>query len=145
MKNLFSVNKTQSPEASDFDEVPYLSARVSEEVKDKLKNAFSFVEEEIPQHEPTEEELVEIAVETAKCAKTFGVDPKVAFLSYSTKGSGKGEDVDKMRNACAMAKEAMPDIPVDGEMQFDAAVAPEVAQVKCKGSKESFMAPSIPY
>lgn len=57
MKNLFSVNKTQSPEASDFDEVPYLSARVSEEVKDKLKNAFSFVEEEIPQHEPTEEEL----------------------------------------------------------------------------------------
>ena len=57
MKNLFSVNKTHSLEASDFDEVPYLSARVSEEVKDKLKNAFSFVEEEIPQHEPTEEEL----------------------------------------------------------------------------------------
>ena len=84
---------------------------------------------------PTEEELVEIAVETAKCAKTFGVDPKVAFLSYSTKGSGKGEDVDKMRNACAMAKEAMPDIPVDGEMQFDAAVSPTVGQLKFPGSQ----------
>ena len=84
---------------------------------------------------PSEDELVEIAVETAKCAKTFGVEPKVAFLSYSTKGSGKGEDVDKMRNACAKAKEAMPDIPVDGEMQFDAAVSPTVGQLKFPGSK----------
>ena len=83
---------------------------------------------------PTEDELGEIAGETAKCAKTFGVDPKVAFLSYSTKGSGKGEDVDKMRNACAKAKEAMPDIPVDGEMQFDAAVSPTVGQLKFPGS-----------
>ena len=48
---------------------------------------------------PTEDELVEIAGEAAECAKIFGVDPKVAFLSYSTLGSGKGEDVDKMRNA----------------------------------------------
>ena len=84
--------------------------------------------------EPNEDELVEIAVETAKCAKLFGVDPKVAFLSYSTKGSGKGEDVDKMRNACAKAKEAMPGIPVDGEMQFDAAVSPTVGQLKFPGS-----------
>ena len=83
---------------------------------------------------PNEDELVEIAVETAKCAKLFGVDPKVAFLSYSTKGSGKGEDVDKMRNACAKAKEAMPGIPVDGEMQFDAAVSPTVGQLKFPGS-----------
>ena len=83
---------------------------------------------------PTEDELVEIAVETAKCAKTFGIDPKVAFLSYSTKGSGKGEDVDKMRNACAKAKEAMPDVDVDGEMQFDAAVSPTVGQLKFPGS-----------
>ena len=73
---------------------------------------------------PEEDELVEIAVETAKCAKIFGIAPKVAFLSYSTKGSGKGEDVDKMRNACEKAKALMPDIPVDGEMQFDAAVSP---------------------
>ena len=84
---------------------------------------------------PNEDELVEIAVETAKCAQTFGVEPKVAFLSYSTKGSGKGEDVDKMRNACAKAKEAMPDIAVDGEMQFDAAVSPTVGQLKFPGSK----------
>ena len=83
---------------------------------------------------PTEDELVEIALETAKTAKTFGIDPKVAFLSYSTKGSGKGEDVDKMRNACAKAKEAMPDIDVDGEMQFDAAVSPTVGQLKFPGS-----------
>ena len=84
--------------------------------------------------DPNEDELVEIAVETAKCAQLFGVDPKVAFLSYSTKGSGKGEDVDKMRNACAKAKEAMPGIPVDGEMQFDAAVSPTVGQLKFPGS-----------
>ena len=63
---------------------------------------------------PEEDELVEIAVETAKCAKIFGIAPKVAFLSYSTKGSGKGEDVDKMRNACEKAKALMPDIPVAG-------------------------------
>ena len=83
---------------------------------------------------PEEDELVEIAVETAKCAKIFGIAPKVAFLSYSTKGSGKGEDVDKMRNACETAKALMPDIPVDGEMQFDAAVSPTVGQLKFPGS-----------
>ena len=55
---------------------------------------------------PTEDELVEICKETVSCAKIFGVDPKVAFLSYSTLGSGKGEDVDKMRNACEKAKAA---------------------------------------
>ena len=84
---------------------------------------------------PNEDELVEIAVETAKCARSFGIEPKVAFLSYSTKGSGKGEDVDKMRNACAKAKEAMPEIAVDGEMQVDAAVSPTVGQLKFPGSK----------
>ena len=83
---------------------------------------------------PEEDELVEIAVETAKCAKIFGIAPKVAFLSYSTKGSGKGDDVDKMRNACEKAKALMPDIPVDGEMQFDAAVSPTVGQLKFPGS-----------
>ena len=83
---------------------------------------------------PTEDELVEIAVETAKCAKLFGVDPKVAFLSYSTKGSGKGEDVDKVRNACQKAKAAAPELAIDGEMQFDAAVSPTVGQLKFPGS-----------
>ncbi len=83
---------------------------------------------------PTEDELVEIALETAACAKIFGVDPKVAFLSYSTLGSGKGEDVDRVRNACAKAKLKAPDLPIDGEMQFDAAVAPTVARTKAPSS-----------
>ena len=84
---------------------------------------------------PTDDELVEIAMECAKCARTFGVEPKVAFLSYSTKGSGKGEDVDKVRNACEKVKALNPDFPVDGEMQFDAAVSPTVGQLKFPGSK----------
>ena len=84
---------------------------------------------------PNEDELVEIAVETAKTAKVFGIDPKVAFLSYSTHGSGKGEDVDKMRNAADKAKLAMPNVPIEGELQFDAAVSPRVAKTKCPNSK----------
>lgn len=84
---------------------------------------------------PTEDELVEIAGETAQCAKIFGVDPKVAFLSYSTLGSGKGEDVDKMRNAAAKAKELYPSLPIEGELQFDAAVSPRVARTKCPNSE----------
>ena len=83
---------------------------------------------------PTEDELVEIGLETAKTAKIFGVDPKIAFLSYSTKGSGKGEDVDKVRNACQKAKAAAPELAIDGEMQFDAAVSPTVGQLKFPGS-----------
>ena len=83
---------------------------------------------------PTEDDLVEIALETAECAKIFGVDPKVAFLSYSTLGSGKGEDVDKVRNACEKAKAARPDLAIDGELQFDAAVSPRVAETKCPNS-----------
>ena len=97
---------------------------------------------------PNEDELVEIAVETAKTAKVFGIDPKVAFLSYSTHGSGKGENVDKMRNACEKAKAAMPDVPVDGEFQFDAAVSPVVAKTKhidgpVVGHANTFIFPDI--
>ena len=77
---------------------------------------------------PTEDELVEIAGEASKCARIFGVDPQVAFLSYSTHGSGKGEDVDKMRNAAQKARAKYPDLPIDGELQFDAAVSPRVAR-----------------
>ncbi|HAJ73426.1 MAG TPA: phosphate acetyltransferase, partial [Lachnospiraceae bacterium] len=83
---------------------------------------------------PNEDELVEIAGETVKCGRVFGIDPKVAFLSYSTFGSGKGEDVTKMANAAAKAKEKYPDVPIEGELQFDAAVSPRVARTKCKGS-----------
>lgn len=83
---------------------------------------------------PNEDELVEIAIETAKTAKVFGIDPKVAMLSYSTYGSGKGDMVTLVANATKKVKEAAPDLAVDGELQFDAAVAPEVAKVKCSGS-----------
>ena len=83
---------------------------------------------------PTAEELVEIAIESAECGRIFGIDPKVAFLSYSTMGSGKGEDVDKMRTAAAMAKEKAPNLPIEGELQFDAAVSPRVARTKCPGN-----------
>ena len=97
---------------------------------------------------PTEDELVEIAGEAAECAKIFGIDPKVAFLSYSTLGSGKGEDVDKMRNAAAKAKAKYPNIPIEGEIQFDAAVSPRVARTKCPdnpvaGYANTFIFPDI--
>ncbi len=84
---------------------------------------------------PTEDQLVEIMYETANCAKIFGIDPKIAFLSYSTLGSGKGDDVTLVANAAAKAKEKYPDMAIEGEIQFDAAVSPEVAKTKAKGSK----------
>ncbi len=97
---------------------------------------------------PTEDELVEIAGEASKCAKIFGVDPQVAFLSYSTHGSGTGETVDKMRNAAMKTKKKYPDLPIDGELQFDAAVSPRVARTKCPespvgGHANTFIFPDI--
>ncbi|SES08536.1 phosphate acetyltransferase [Lachnobacterium bovis] len=97
---------------------------------------------------PSEDDLVEISGEIAKCAKIFGVDPEIAFLSYSTFGSGKGEDVDKMRNAANKAKEKYPDLKIDGELQFDAAVSPRVARTKCPesevaGHANTFIFPDI--
>lgn len=98
--------------------------------------------------EPTEDELVEIAGEASECARIFGVDPKVAFLSYSTYGSGTGPAVDKMRNAAEKTKKRYPDLPVDGELQFDAAVSPRVARTKCPeseiaGHANTFIFPDI--
>ena len=84
--------------------------------------------------DPSEDEIVESTVETAHTAEIFGIDPKVALLSYSTKGSGKGETVDKMRNATLRVQEAHPELKVDGELQFDAAVAPEVGKLKAPNS-----------
>ncbi|MCR5691852.1 MAG: phosphate acetyltransferase [Eubacterium sp.] len=97
---------------------------------------------------PNEDELAEIAVDCAECAKIFGIDPKVAFLSYSTLGSGKGEDVDKMRIAAEKAQELDPSLPIIGEVQFDAAVSPRVARTKCPnsnvaGSCNTFIFPDI--
>ena len=84
---------------------------------------------------PTAEEIAEIAVETARCGEKFGIDPKVAFLSYSTLGSGHGVDVDKMREATRLAKEKDPTLACEGELQFDAAVSGRVARTKCPGSE----------
>ncbi len=78
--------------------------------------------------------LAEVAVETAKTAKVFGIDPKVAMLSFSTNGSGKGATVKLSHDATIEAKAMAPELAIDGEMQFDAAVAPEVGQLKFPGS-----------
>ena len=80
------------------------------------------------------DKLAEVAVEVANCAKLFGIDPKVAMLSFSTKGSGKGGTVSLSQAATAKAKELAPDLALDGEMQFDAAVSPVVGQLKFPGS-----------
>ena len=92
--------------------------------------------------------LAEVAVETAKTAKVFGIDPKVAMLSFSTNGSGKGGTVQLSHDATIVAKEMDPELMIDGEMQFDAAVAPEVGQLKFPGSKvagyaNTFIFPTI--
>lgn len=76
---------------------------------------------------PNEDELAEIATSAADCAKIFGIDPKVAFLVFDL-GSGKGEDVDKIRHAAEKAKLREPGLPIEGEIQFDAAVAPQVCK-----------------
>ena len=78
--------------------------------------------------------LAEVAVETARTAKVFGIDPKVAMLSFSTNGSGKGATVKLSHDATIAAKAMDPELLIDGEMQFDAAVAPEVGQLKFPGS-----------
>ena len=72
------------------------------------------------------QQVEEVAVETARTAKLFGIEPKIAMLSFSTNGSGKGPGPEMMRNAAGIVKETHPELECDGEMQFDAAVAPEV-------------------
>lgn len=97
---------------------------------------------------PGEEEIMEIAIETAKGVRLFGIEPKVALLSYSTMGSGKGESPEKMRNAAARLKALNLDFPVDGELQFDAAFVPEVGNLKAPvsdvaGQANTFIFPDI--
>ena len=97
---------------------------------------------------PGEDELVEIAVETAKTATVFSIDPKVALLSYSTLGSGTGESVDKMRTTATKLKSMNLDFPIDGELQFDAALSKDVAKIKAShspvaGEANTFIFPDI--
>ncbi|TPR12581.1 phosphate acetyltransferase [Apilactobacillus timberlakei] len=78
--------------------------------------------------------MVEVAKQSAETAKMFGINPKVAFLSFSTKGSAKGEMVTKVQEAAKMAQDEL-DYPSDGELQFDAALVPEVAKKKAPTSE----------
>jgi phosphate acetyltransferase len=84
--------------------------------------------------DPNARELAEIAISSAQTAMTFGIEPRVAMLSYSTGESGRGEDVDKVRQATDIAKhmatEAFPDLQLEGPMQYDTAIDPDVARAK---------------
>ncbi len=103
--------------------------------------------------EPSAEELADIAVASADTAKKIaGIEPRVAMLSFSTKGSGNDakyyDTVTKVQKATELAKAAAPDLALDGEFQFDAAVAPEVGELKAPGSKvaghaNTFIFPNI--
>ncbi|XVE19255.1 phosphate acetyltransferase [Moraxella sp. ZY200743] len=83
---------------------------------------------------PTAEQLAEIAIQSAESAKAFGIDPKVALISYSTMNSGAGEDVDLVKNALTIVREKAPDLKVDGPLQFDAACVPSVGKQKAPNS-----------
>ncbi|MGL4382726.1 MAG: phosphate acetyltransferase [Bacilli bacterium] len=84
---------------------------------------------------PTSSDLVEIAMESAKTARIFGIEPHVALLSFSTKGSGKGGNVAEIANAAQQLESLNVDFKVDGELQFDAAIDASVAQIKAPQSQ----------
>lgn len=84
--------------------------------------------------EPTEEQLADIAISSAETARAFGIEPRVAMLSYSTGESGSGADVDKVRHATDLVKKRSPNLNVEGPIQFDAAVDAAVAAAKLPGS-----------
>ncbi|HWO77004.1 MAG TPA: phosphate acetyltransferase [Bacillus sp. (in: firmicutes)] len=97
---------------------------------------------------PDAQDLAEIAVESAKTARMFDIDPKVALLSFSTKGSAKSEETEKVGEAVQIAKEMDPSLRLDGEFQFDAAFVPEVAKKKApdsiiQGDANVFVFPSL--
>ncbi len=83
---------------------------------------------------PDAETLAEIGLATAQSARAFGHEPRVAFLSFSTRDSAKDPTVDKVKQAVTLVRQAEPTLFVDGEMQFDAAIVPEVAKKKCPDS-----------
>ncbi len=84
---------------------------------------------------PTATELADIAISSAETARIFGIEPKVAMLSYSTGSSGKGGDVDLVVEATRIAKERAPDLLLEGPLQYDAAIDPETARIKMPDSK----------
>jgi phosphate acetyltransferase len=84
--------------------------------------------------EPTTEQLADIAISSADTARQFNIEPRVAMLSYSTGSSGSGADVEKVRSATALVAQRQPDLMLEGPIQYDAAVDPEVARTKLPGS-----------
>ncbi|MGT2666155.1 phosphate acetyltransferase [Streptococcus rifensis] len=83
---------------------------------------------------PDAQTLAEIAIETANTANLFGIDPRVAMLSFSTKGSGSSPDVDRVAEATSIAKTLRPDLALDGELQFDSAIDMTVGEIKAPNS-----------
>ncbi|RIW17475.1 phosphate acetyltransferase [Algoriphagus lacus] len=84
---------------------------------------------------PTSEQLADIAISSAESAKMLGIEPKIAMLSYSSGSSGEGEDVEKVRKATELVRERRPDLKVEGPIQYDAAVDPEVGKKKMPNSE----------
>ncbi|ADO10294.1 phosphate acetyltransferase [Pantoea vagans C9-1] len=85
--------------------------------------------------DPTAEQLAEIAIQSADSARAFGIDPRVAMISYSTGTSGAGSDVEKVREATRIAQEKRPDLVIDGPLQYDAAIMEDVAKSKAPNSQ----------
>ena len=85
--------------------------------------------------DPNAEELAQIALSCAKTALAFGIEPRVAMLSYSTGESGSGKDVDKVREATKIVKSIKPDLNIEGPIQYDAAIDKKVASIKLPNSK----------
>ncbi|MFD1802289.1 phosphate acetyltransferase [Mixta tenebrionis] len=85
--------------------------------------------------DPTAEQLAEIAIQSADSAAAFGIEPRVAMISYSTGNSGAGSDVEKVREATRIAQEKRPDLVIDGPLQYDAAIMEDVAKSKAPNSQ----------
>ncbi|WP_328432112.1 phosphate acetyltransferase [Streptomyces sp. NBC_00453] len=85
--------------------------------------------------DPNAQQLADIAIQSAATAEQFGVEPRIAMLSYSTGTSGSGADVDKVREATELVRERRPDLKIEGPIQYDAAVEPSVAETKLPGSE----------
>jgi len=84
---------------------------------------------------PTSEQLADIAISSAETSKMFGIEPKIAMLSYSSGSSGEGEDVEKVRKATEIVKQKRPDLKIEGPIQYDAAVDPSVGKKKMPNSE----------
>ncbi len=83
---------------------------------------------------PTAEQLAEIAISSAESSLSFGIEPKIAMLSYSSGTSGEGEDVDKVRKATEIVRQIRPDLKIEGPIQYDAAVDPVIGRQKLPNS-----------